>query len=147
MSPQKVTFLKKPPFSNLSSYCSDSVSVTIRIIKQKTESDKPVGLTRLWGSVLWWNEHLYPKTTLALIKCPIKVWWIAKHEFLSSSLMSKDFVWGSVGGLKNPRTISATFRDVLVILPISSNLRLSWRRKSRAKVLYRLNLAWLQSFN
>ena len=51
MSPQKVTFLKKPPFSNLSSYCSDSVSVTIKIIKQKTESDKPVGLTRLWGSV------------------------------------------------------------------------------------------------
>ena len=51
MSPQIDDFLKKPPFLNLSSYCSGSVSVTIRIIKQKTQSDKPVGLTWLWSSV------------------------------------------------------------------------------------------------
>ena len=51
MSPQIDDFLKKAPFLNLSSYCSGSVSVTIRIIKQKTQSDKPVGLTWLWSSV------------------------------------------------------------------------------------------------
>ena len=74
MSPQKVTFLKKPPFSNLSSYCSDSVSVTIKIIKQKTESDKPVGLTRLWGSVYGsistnfpWRNHHHPRSLAAII--------------------------------------------------------------------------------
>ena len=52
MSPQIDDFLKKAPFLNLSSYCSGSVSVTIRIIKQKTQSAKPVGLTWLWSSVL-----------------------------------------------------------------------------------------------
>ena len=51
MSPQIDDFLKKPPLLNLSSYCSGSVSVTIRIIKQKTQSDKPVGLPWLWSSV------------------------------------------------------------------------------------------------
>ena len=52
MSPQIDDFLKKAPFLNLSSYCSGSVSVTIRIIKQKTQSAKPVGLTWLWSSVM-----------------------------------------------------------------------------------------------
>ena len=51
MSPHESSFLKKPPLSNLFSNCSDSVSVTIKIIKQKTQSAKPVGLTPPWDSV------------------------------------------------------------------------------------------------
>ncbi len=62
MSPQIDDFLKKPPLLNLSSYCSGSVSVTIRIIKQKTQSDKPVGLTWLWSSVC---------TDATLVRSPI----------------------------------------------------------------------------
>ena len=52
MSPHYSNFLKKPPLSNLSSHCSESVSVTIKIIKHKThQSAKPVGLTPPWDSV------------------------------------------------------------------------------------------------
>ena len=51
MSPHESSFLKKPPLSNLFSNCSDSVSVTIKIIKQKTQKAKPVGLTSPWDSV------------------------------------------------------------------------------------------------
>ena len=51
MSPHYSNFLKKPPLSNLFSNCSESVSVTIKIIKHKTQSDKPVGLTPPWDSV------------------------------------------------------------------------------------------------
>ena len=51
MSPHYSNFLKKPPLSNLSSNCSESVSVTIKIIKHKTQSAKPVGLTPPWDSV------------------------------------------------------------------------------------------------
>ena len=53
MSPHYSNFLKKPPLSNLSSNCSESVSVTIKIIKHKTQSAKPVGLTPPWDSVKW----------------------------------------------------------------------------------------------
>ena len=53
MSPHESSFLKKPPLSNLFSNCSDSVSVTIKIIKQKTQKAKPVGLTPPWDSVLY----------------------------------------------------------------------------------------------
>ena len=58
MSPHYSNFLKKPPLSNLSSNCSESVSVTIKIIKHKTQSAKPVGLTPLWGSVRWFKLTL-----------------------------------------------------------------------------------------
>ena len=51
MSPHYSNFLKKPPLSNLSSNCSESVLVTIKIIKHKTQSAKPVGLTPPWDSV------------------------------------------------------------------------------------------------
>ena len=51
MSPHYSNFLKKPPLSNLFSNCSESVSVTIKIIKHKTQSAKPVGLTPPWDSV------------------------------------------------------------------------------------------------
>ena len=55
MSPQISWFFKKPPFSFLSDYWNGYVLVTIRWTKQKIRSDKPVGLTSLWGSVpgLW----------------------------------------------------------------------------------------------
>ena len=44
-------FSQKAPLSNLSSNCSESVLVTIKIIKHKTQSAKPVGLTPPWDSV------------------------------------------------------------------------------------------------
>ena len=65
MSPHYSNFLKKPPLSNLSSNCSESVSVTIKIIKHKTQSAKPVGLTPPWDSVVGFppigdsKENLY----------------------------------------------------------------------------------------
>ena len=58
MSPHESSFLKKPPLSNLFSNCSDSVSVTIKIIKQKTQKAKPVRLTPPWDSVM--REFLPP---------------------------------------------------------------------------------------
>ena len=80
MSPQIDDFLKKPPLLNLSSYCSGSVSVTIRIIKQKTQSDKSLGLTWLWSSVgcqrrlIWscsefkqWHYHR-PSSTIGFLR-------------------------------------------------------------------------------
>ena len=62
MSPHESSFLKKPPLSNLSSNCSESVSVTIKIIKHKTQSDKPVRLTPPWDSV---QGLLAPKIAIA----------------------------------------------------------------------------------
>ena len=44
-------FFKRPPLQNLSDNWNGHVSVTIIWIKQKIQSDKPVGLTSLWGSV------------------------------------------------------------------------------------------------
>ena len=45
-------FFQKSTLLNSSSNCSDLISVTIKKIKYKTQSDKLFGLTRLWSSVL-----------------------------------------------------------------------------------------------
>ena len=53
VSPQIGCFFKTAPLLFLSSYWNGHVSVTIRWINHNIQSTGPVGLTSLWGSVLW----------------------------------------------------------------------------------------------
>ena len=110
MSPHYSNFLKKPPLSNLSSNCSESVSVTIKIIKHKTQSDKPVGLTWLWSSVTTFYMVWQMTETKQSVFAAINVWWgkgvaampltPAKYFHDTQSLVrfprfQKQVVWGT----------------------------------------------------
>ena len=92
LSPQIGSFSKKAPFSFLSGYWNGHVLVTIRWIKQKIRSDKPVGLTSLWSSVLSFGYQLRKSQRQTRTFCDILVmrhrkrWYQSKKTSMQATV-------------------------------------------------------------